>query len=97
MKEGKTKRIDELVNQVLRQMGLEQKFKEHEVCEIWPEVVGQMISSRTKSLNMVDGKLFVTFSSAVVRNEIMMVKEGLIKALNDRRGTEVVKEIIIRG
>lgn len=96
MKEGKTKTIDELVDQVLRQMGLEQKFKEHEVCHIWPEVVGQMISSRTKSLNIVDGKLFVTFTSAVVKNEMMMVKEGLVRALNDKVGKEVVKEIIIK-
>lgn len=40
MKEGKTKQIDELVDQVLRNMGLEQKFKEHEVCMSGPEVVG---------------------------------------------------------
>lgn len=96
MKEGKTKKIDELVTQVLRQMGLEQKFKEHEVCGIWAEVVGQMIASRTKSIGMTDGKLFVSFTSAVVRNEISMVREGLIKALNDKIGGEVVKEIIIR-
>ena len=88
MKEGKTKQIDELVDQVLRNMGLEQKFKEHEVCMIWPEVVGQMIASRTKSV-------FVSFTSAVVRNEIMMVKEGLIRALNEKVGKEVVKEMII--
>ena len=92
MKEGKTKQIDELV---LRNMGLEQKFKEHEVCMIWPEVVGQMIASRTKSVRVMDGKLFVSFTSAVVRNEIMMVKEGLIRALNEKVGKEVVKEMII--
>ena len=93
MKEGKTKQIDELVDQVLRNMGLEQKFKEHEVCMIWP--VGQMIASRTKSVRVMDGKLFVSFTSAVVRNEIMMVKEGLIRALNEKVGKEVVKEMII--
>jgi predicted nucleic acid-binding Zn ribbon protein len=93
MKEGKTKQIDELVDQVLRNMGLE--FKEHEVCMIWPEVVGQMIASRTKSVRVMDGKLFVSFTSAVVRNEIMMVKEGLIRALNEKVGKEVVKEMII--
>ena len=93
MKEGKTKQIDELVDQVLRNMGLEQKFKEHEVCMIWPEVVGQMIASRTKSVRVMDGKLFVSFTSAVVRNEIMM--EGLIRALNEKVGKEVVKEMII--
>lgn len=96
MKEGKTRRIDELVDQVLKQMGVFQKFKEHEVCQIWPEVVGQMIASRTKKLEVVDGRLFVSFTSAVVRNEILMVKEGLIKALNDRAGKEVIREMVIR-
>ena len=65
------------------------------VCMIWPEVVGQMIASRTKSVRVMDGKLFVSFTSAVVRNEIMMVKEGLIRALNEKVGKEVVKEMII--
>ena len=96
MKEGRTKTIEELVSQVLKQMGLEQKFKEHEVVELWPEVVGQMIASRTKRVEVRDGRLFVTFSSAVVRNEILMVKEGLVRALNDRMGKEIVRDIVIR-
>lgn len=88
--------MDELVTLVLRQMGLERKFQEHRVCEIWPEVVGQMIASRTKRVMIAEGRLFLTFTSAVVKNEIMMVKEGLIRALNDKVGAEVVKEIIIK-
>lgn len=96
MKEGKTKRIDELVEQVLRNMGLEQRYKEYEVTQIWPEVVGQMIASRTKKIKVIDGILFVSFDSAVVRNEISMVKEGLVRALNERVGKNVIKDIVIR-
>ena len=90
MKEGKTKRIDELIGAALRQMGLEKPFLEQEVCRVWQEVVGQMIASRTASLRVADGKLFVTFTSAVVRNESLMVKEGLMRALNDRVGKHVI-------
>ena len=96
MKEGKTKRMDELVERVLEGFGLFEQYKEQEVYVIWPEVVGNMISSCTRKLEIVDGKLFVTFSSAVVKNEMLMVKEGLLKALNDRMGREVIKELIIR-
>ena len=42
------------------------------------------------------GKLIVAFTSAIVRNEILMVKEGLKKALNDRVGAKVISDIIIR-
>ncbi len=96
MKEGRTQKIDELVERVLRNMGLEQKFKEYEVSQIWPEVVGQMIASRTKSIGVIDGKLFVSFDSAVVKNEISMVKEGLVRALNERVGKVVVRDIVIK-
>lgn len=96
MKEGRTKKIDELVAQALRSLGLERKFREHEVCMVWQEVVGQMIASRTKSLEVRDGRLWVAFSSSVVKNEIMMVREGLTKALNDRVGADVIREIIVR-
>lgn len=87
--------MDELVENVLKQMGLYTKFKEREVYAVWPEVVGKMISSRTKNLNISDGKLFVSFTSSVVKNEIMMVKEGLIKALNDKIGENLIRDIII--
>lgn len=96
IRDNKTQKIDELVEAVLKQMGLYQKFKEREVCNVWPEVVGQMIASRTKSVSISEGRLFVAFTSAVVRNEILMVKDGLIKALNDKLGEQIIKDIVIK-
>lgn len=94
--QGKTQKMDELVNLVLKQMGLYQQYKEQEIAEIWKEVVGNMIATRTKSLRMTDGKLFVSFTSSVVRNEVSLVKEGIMSALNEKAGEKIVKEIIIR-
>ena len=96
MKQGKTLTMDELVNLYLEQMGLSRQFKEREVCQVWPDVVGGMIASRTKSVSISEGRLFVAFTSAVVRNEIMMVKDGLIKALNDKLGEQIIKDIVIK-
>lgn len=96
MKEGKTRTIDELVTLVLRQMGLEQKFKEQEVCRLWPEVVGQMIASHSSNLRVENGKLFVTFTSAVIKHEILMVKESLVHALNEKVGSVIIQDIVIR-
>ncbi|MDR1757285.1 MAG: DUF721 domain-containing protein [Culturomica sp.] len=93
---GKTQPLDEVVGQVLKQLGIEKQYKEHRVLSVWPEVVGQMIASRTKQICVADGKLFVSFTSAVVRNEIALVKEGVQKALNDKMGGEVIREIIIK-
>ncbi len=94
--QGKTQKLDELVELVLKVLGLEQKLKELEIAEIWPEVVGNMIASRTRKLYIAEGRLFVSFTSAVVRNEILMVKEGVIAALNEKIGSPLVKDIIIK-
>lgn len=94
--QGKTQKLDKLVELVLKELGLEQKLKELEIAEIWPEVVGNMIASRTRKLYIDEGRLFVSFTSAVVRNEILMVKEGVIAALNEKIGSPLVKDIIIK-
>ena len=36
--------MDELVNLYLEQMGLSRQFKEREVCQVWPDVVGGMFT-----------------------------------------------------
>ena len=91
-----TQKLDELVRNALRNLGLEERFTEHEVIELWPQVVGHSIASKTKELFMNRGTLYVRFTSAVVKNEVLMVKEGLIAALNDKVGRIVVKEIILK-
>ena len=95
MKQGKTQKIDELLTLYLKQVGLDRKFKEREVVMIWPEIVGDMIASRTKSVRVSDGKLFVSFTSPVVKNEILFVKEGLIAALNERLREQVIRDLIV--
>ena len=96
LSQGKTMKLDEVVDLVLKQMGVDKKYKECEVSQVWPEVVGKMIASKTKSLKMTDGKLIACFTSAVVRNELLMVKEGLISAMNTKLGEDIVKDIIIK-
>ena len=95
MRQGKTLGMEELMEGYLKKMKLFGQYKEREVLLVWEEVVGEMIAKRTKTLRISEGKLWVSFSSAVVKNDILLAKEGLLKALNDRVGGEVVKDIIV--
>ncbi|GHV67581.1 hypothetical protein FACS1894199_13350 [Bacteroidia bacterium] len=95
IRNGKAQKIDEVVEHYLKQFGLDKKLKECEIENIWAEVVGRMIASRTKGLRINNGKLFVSFTSSVIKHEMQVVKEGLIAALNEKVGSDVVKEIVI--
>ena len=95
MKLGKTLPIDELVALVLKQKGLYSKFKEREVCGLWNEVESGLVASRTQGVSVRNGVLFVKLASSVVKNAVLMEKEGIIQALNKRVGEDVVKDIIV--
>lgn len=95
MKLGKTLPIDELVELFLKQKGLYSQYKEQEARVLWKEVVGKMIASRTRSVSVANGVMFVKLASSVVKNVILMEKEGIIQALNKRLGDDVVKDIVL--
>lgn len=77
-------------------MKLGVKLKELSILESWENMVGKVISSRTSKIYIKDGILYVHLKSSIVRNELMMIRESLRQRLNERAGSEIIKEIILR-
>ena len=95
MKRGKEDSIDNLINSVLGQWGYSKKIKETEVVDAWKDIIGVSIANRTLKIYMNNGKLYVQVNSSIVKNELIMLKEGIKTALNKRVGEDIVKEVII--
>ena len=66
------------------------------VINSWEEIVGKAISSRTTKIYIKDHILYVHLNSSVVRNELLMLREALREKLNQKAGSEVIKEIVLR-
>ena len=62
----------------------------------WGEVLGPIAAKYTRDVYTKDKVLYVFLTSAVLRNELMLCRERLVKSLNDHVGAEVIQEIIIR-
>ena len=75
---------------------LKSKLAEHRVVTAWREVLGETISYYTKTIYFSRSTLYVQLTSAVLRAELLMNKEELIKKLNDYAGIKVVKDIVFR-
>jgi len=95
MKRGKTESIDKVLGLFLKQSGLGVKYKEMEVVDAWKDVIGVSVANRTKKIYIQGGKLYVKINSSIVKNQLLMMKEGIISALNQKVKEEIVKEIII--
>jgi len=88
--------LGDIIAEYLDQSGLSTHLKERELIRTWDEVVGKTIARTTQSIYIKDRKLFVTIRSSVVRNELLMIREGLRDELNRRIGVNLVDEIVIR-
>jgi predicted nucleic acid-binding Zn ribbon protein len=96
MRRSKTISIAEAVSDYIKEMNLGEKLSEVGVINSWEETVGKAISSRTTKIYIKDHVLYVHLSSSVVRNELLMLREALREKLNQKAGTEAIKEIVLR-
>lgn len=95
------KRNTESIGEALRQFFEEnqffkRKFAESRVVTGWPKVLGQGMASYTTNIYLKNGILYVSLNSSVLRSELIMAKDHLIKRLNEHAGLHVVNDIIFR-
>lgn len=96
MNNNDPKLIGNLINSVLKQLGIDQKLKQFEIIDIWAKVVGEQISKVAKAETIRGGKLYVSVEHSTWRNELIYMKNELIDKLNAEMKQEIVKDIIFR-
>lgn len=95
------KRNTESVGEAIRQFFEENPFIRRKLAESrvvtgWSKLMGKGIASYTTNIYLKHNILYIHLSSSVLRSELSMAKERLIKNLNDHAGMPVVNEIIFR-
>lgn len=96
MRRSKTISLAEAMKDYIKEMNLEGKLREINLISSWEEMVGKAISSKTRKVYIREGILYVHLSSSVVRNELLMLREVLKEKLNEKAGSEVIKDIVLR-
>ncbi|MBQ2779598.1 MAG: DUF721 domain-containing protein [Bacteroidaceae bacterium] len=96
MKRGSLKSIAEIVRETCREEGLETPLNEYRLVQAWTQVLGSGVQAYTKSLFIRNQILYVTLSSSVLRQELMMNRRTLVHRLNDHVKAQVITNIIFR-
>lgn len=96
MRRKNTQTIGEVLNDYIGEMSMSRKLKESRIQQIWEELLGKNAASLTRKLNIKGGVLFVELNSSVLRNEILMMRETLLKGINEKAGEEIVNKIVLR-
>lgn len=95
------KRNTESIGEVLQQFFRENEFFKKKLAESravsgWTKLMGQGIASYTTNIYLRNNILYVHLSSSILRAELLMAKERLIKNLNDYAGMVIINDIIFR-
>jgi predicted nucleic acid-binding Zn ribbon protein len=95
MKRSNTQPLKEVIQEYLEALKMNQKLREVSMLSKWESTVGRTIARATKDIYIKDRKLFVVLNSSVIRNELMLIKEPLVKRLNDDAKAQVVDELVL--
>jgi len=96
MEKSNTRSLKDVVSDYLQEYKLDKRLKERELVSSWESLVGKTINRTTKDIYIKDKKLYVYLTSSVARNELHMLKDELLKRLNENAGEEIITEIILR-
>ena len=96
MRKSNTQPIKSVIREYIEALGHNRKFKEVNIVSSWEKLMGKVIANHTKNIYIRNKVLFVSLDSAVMRNELLMMREDIMKHLNDHAGSIVVEKIIFR-
>lgn len=86
--------LKEAITKMLSVYRLRGKYDETGIVAFWPELMGTAVANRTTQIYINQKKLFVRIESSVIKNELLMVRAGIIQKLNERAGSNVITEIV---
>ena len=86
--------LKEGIDKMLNVYKLKGRFDQTSVVALWPEIMGIAISNRTTQIYVSNQKLFVRIESSVIKNELLMVRTGIIQKINERTGSQVITDLI---
>jgi predicted nucleic acid-binding Zn ribbon protein len=74
---------------------LRTKMLETRVINAWGEILGATILQYTRNIYIKNHVLYVSLTSSVLRNELILSRETLLKNLNKHAGADVITDIVI--
>lgn len=76
--------VGEVLPAVLRSLGLERKFRELRLLDVWPTVVGPEIAARTRPTRVENGVLYVHVDHGAWMQELHFIEKDLIGKLREQ-------------
>ena len=88
--------IRDVLKQFIEKNKLQPGMDKIDVQEAWKSLMGNGVNTYTKEVVLKGSTLYVSLTSAVLRQELSYGKEKIIKMINEEIGKEVITDVILR-
>ncbi len=92
----KPKSIKSIIDQIVKDKGLDDELSQSVIAENWDSIVGEKIAEFTKIRKLNKGVLILQAESSTLRTEILLREEQLIKKINKILNNNTVTTIVVR-
>lgn len=96
MRRSLTLPLADVLRDYIKENNIGKKLKETDIVQSWEELLGKTIAHYTSNVVLRNRILFVEISSAVVKNELFMMREEIRRKINEKAGEELVDKIIFK-
>ena len=88
--------IADVLKEFIEKNKLQAGMDKIDVQEAWKSLMGNGVNSYTKEVVLKGTTLYVSLTSAVLREELSYGKQKIIKMINEEIGKEVIQDVILR-
>ncbi len=96
MRRSNTQSLSEVMLEYIKRMNIGSKLKEVEILKSWETLLGKNVSNATTNIYIKNRTLFVQLNSSIVRNELFMIKEDILKRINENAGEKIIDKILLK-
>lgn len=88
--------LGDSISGILKAYGLYDSVQLHRAVVIWEEVVGPAVGKHIRAVEVKGHTLVVKTDSPVWRTELAFQKDELLRSINERIGSQMIRDIRFR-
>lgn len=96
MKRQNDQPIKEVIAELLHSYRLKEKINEVRLLQHWEELFGMTISKYTEKIFVSNKTLYLTISSAPLRQELMYSRKTMVERINEAIEKDFIREVVVR-
>ena len=96
MRRSNTQSLSDVLREYIKENRIERKLKEVDIIHSWENLLGKTIARYTRNIYISRKIMYVEISSSVVKNELIMMREEILRKINEQAGEELVERIVFK-